>query len=70
MELVELTVSDERVKVELVNGFDPLPISSYDEQAFGFQIIKKTVQGMFPQLTVAPGKTSDAFLLSASYMHH
>uniref|UniRef100_A0A8C2KKC1 Peptidase M20 domain containing 1, tandem duplicate 2 n=1 Tax=Cyprinus carpio TaxID=7962 RepID=A0A8C2KKC1_CYPCA len=50
-----LTVSDERVKVELVNGFDPLPISSYDEQAFGFQIIKKTVQGMFPQLTVAPG---------------
>uniref|UniRef100_A0A8C1QG18 Peptidase M20 domain containing 1, tandem duplicate 2 n=1 Tax=Cyprinus carpio TaxID=7962 RepID=A0A8C1QG18_CYPCA len=55
VELVELTVSDERVKVELVNGFDPLPISSYDEQAFGFQIIKKTVQGMFPQLTVAPG---------------
>ncbi|XP_052449839.1 N-fatty-acyl-amino acid synthase/hydrolase PM20D1.2 isoform X2 [Carassius gibelio] len=55
LELVESTVSDERVKVELVNGFDPLPISSYDEQAFGFQIIKKTVQSMFPQLTVAPG---------------
>ncbi|XP_050952071.1 N-fatty-acyl-amino acid synthase/hydrolase PM20D1.2 [Labeo rohita] len=55
LELVESTVSDERVKVELVSGFDPLPISSYDEQAFGFQIIKKTVQSMFPQLTVAPG---------------
>uniref|UniRef100_A0A671QN52 Probable carboxypeptidase PM20D1.2 n=1 Tax=Sinocyclocheilus anshuiensis TaxID=1608454 RepID=A0A671QN52_9TELE len=55
LELVESTVSDERVKVELVNGFDPLPISSYDENTFGYQIIKKTVQSMFPQLTVAPG---------------
>uniref|UniRef100_A0A8C1AJ21 Peptidase M20 dimerisation domain-containing protein n=1 Tax=Cyprinus carpio carpio TaxID=630221 RepID=A0A8C1AJ21_CYPCA len=63
-EVLELVKSDERVKVELVNGFDPLPISSYDEQAFGFQIIKKMVQSMFPQLTVAPGKTSDAFLLN------
>uniref|UniRef100_A0A673M612 Probable carboxypeptidase PM20D1.2 n=1 Tax=Sinocyclocheilus rhinocerous TaxID=307959 RepID=A0A673M612_9TELE len=55
LELVESTVSDERVKVELVNGFDPLSISSYDENTFGYQIIKKTVQSMFPQLTVAPG---------------
>ncbi|ROL53248.1 N-fatty-acyl-amino acid synthase/hydrolase PM20D1.2 [Anabarilius grahami] len=55
MDLVKSTISDERVKVEMVNGFDPLPISSYDEQAFGFQVIKKTVQVMFPQLTVAPG---------------
>ncbi|XP_067227366.1 N-fatty-acyl-amino acid synthase/hydrolase PM20D1.2-like [Chanodichthys erythropterus] len=55
MDLVKSIISDERVKVEMVNGFDPLPISSYDEQAFGFQVIKKTVQVMFPQLTVAPG---------------
>uniref|UniRef100_A0A672MZ27 Probable carboxypeptidase PM20D1.2 n=1 Tax=Sinocyclocheilus grahami TaxID=75366 RepID=A0A672MZ27_SINGR len=55
LELVKSTVSDERVKVELVNGFDPLPVSSYDENTFGYQIIKKTVQSMFPQLTVAPG---------------
>ncbi|XP_051736253.1 N-fatty-acyl-amino acid synthase/hydrolase PM20D1.2-like [Ctenopharyngodon idella] len=55
MDLVKSTISDERVKVEMVDGFDPLPISSYDEQAFGFQVIKKTVQVMFPQLTVAPG---------------
>ncbi|KAG1961968.1 M20/M25/M40 family metallo-hydrolase [Pimephales promelas] len=54
LDLVKSTISDERVKVEMVNGFDPLPISSYDEQAFGFQIIKKTVQNMFPRLTVAP----------------
>ncbi|XP_036390148.1 N-fatty-acyl-amino acid synthase/hydrolase PM20D1.2-like [Megalops cyprinoides] len=55
LELVRSTVADTRVKVELVNGFDPLPVSSYDESAFGFQIIKKTVLDMFPQLAVAPG---------------
>lgn len=55
LKLVQSTISDDRVKIEMVNGFDPLPISSHDEQSFGFQIIKKTVLGMFPQLTVAPG---------------
>ncbi|TRY84764.1 hypothetical protein DNTS_027446 [Danionella cerebrum] len=55
LNLVRWTISDERVTVKMINGFDPLPVSSYDEQSFGFQIIKKTVQGMFPQLTVAPG---------------
>ncbi|XP_035238051.1 N-fatty-acyl-amino acid synthase/hydrolase PM20D1.2-like [Anguilla anguilla] len=55
LDLIRSTVGDERVKVELVNGFDPLPVSAYDETAFGYQIIKKTTLDMFPQLTVAPG---------------
>ncbi|KAJ8371346.1 hypothetical protein SKAU_G00113740 [Synaphobranchus kaupii] len=55
LDLIRSTVDDERVKVELVHGFDPLPVSAYDESAFGFQIIKKTVLDMFPQVTVAPG---------------
>lgn len=55
MDLIHSTVGDQRVKIELVNGFDPLPISSYDESSFGFQIIKKTVLDMFPTVTVAPG---------------
>ena len=42
--------------MELVNGFDPLPVSSYDETSFGFQTIKKTLLDQFPQVTVAPGK--------------
>ncbi|XP_060794067.1 N-fatty-acyl-amino acid synthase/hydrolase PM20D1.2 isoform X2 [Neoarius graeffei] len=53
--LIESTISDDRVKIKLINGFDPLPISSYDEQSFGFQIITKTVLDMFPEVTVAPG---------------
>lgn len=55
MDLIGSIVADDRVKIELVNGFDPLPISSYDERSFGYQIIKKTVQGMFPHVSVAPG---------------
>uniref|UniRef100_A0A8L0DLB6 Peptidase M20 dimerisation domain-containing protein n=1 Tax=Oncorhynchus mykiss TaxID=8022 RepID=A0A8L0DLB6_ONCMY len=55
LELIQSTVGDERVKMELVDGFDPLPVSSYDETSFGFQIIKKTVLDQFPQVTVAPG---------------
>ncbi|KAJ8016745.1 hypothetical protein DPEC_G00010550 [Dallia pectoralis] len=55
LDLIQSTVGDERVKMELVYGFDPLPISSYDETSFGFQIIKKTVLDQFPQVSVAPG---------------
>ncbi|CAB1336466.1 unnamed protein product [Coregonus sp. 'balchen'] len=55
LEFIQSTVGDERVKMELVNGFDPLPVSSYDETSFGFQTIKKTVLDQFPQVTVAPG---------------
>ena len=42
--------------MELVHGFDPVRVSSSDETSFGFQILKKTVMDMFPQVTVAPGK--------------
>ncbi|ROL53252.1 N-fatty-acyl-amino acid synthase/hydrolase PM20D1.1 [Anabarilius grahami] len=55
LKLIESTISDERVKLEFVSGFDPLPVSSYDDDTFGYQIIKKTVQDIFPQVTVSPG---------------
>lgn len=61
---IHSTVADQRVKIELVEGFDPLPISSTDEKAFGFQIIKKTVLDLFPSVTIAPGRIKeDAFFL-------
>lgn len=52
-------MADQRVKIELVEGFDPLPVSSTDEKAFGFQIIKKTVLDLFPSVTIAPGKIKE-----------
>lgn len=62
IELIKETVGDPRVKIELIDGFDPLPVSSSDEKSFGFQIIKKTVLDMFPAVTVAPGR-SHIFLI-------
>ncbi|KAG7221559.1 hypothetical protein INR49_017090, partial [Caranx melampygus] len=55
LDLIHYTVGDQRVKIELVEGFDPLPVSSADEQSFGFQIIKRTILDMFPTITIAPG---------------
>ncbi|XP_057175777.1 N-fatty-acyl-amino acid synthase/hydrolase PM20D1.1-like [Triplophysa rosa] len=55
LKLIESTISDKRVAVELMKGFDPLPVSSYDEHTFGYQIIKKTAKDIFPQVTVTPG---------------
>lgn len=58
LHLIQSTVGDPRVGIELVYGFDPLPVSSSDDTSFGFQIIKKTVLEQFPTVTVAPGTTS------------
>ncbi|XP_062397951.1 N-fatty-acyl-amino acid synthase/hydrolase PM20D1.2-like [Sardina pilchardus] len=55
LDIVEATVADERVKISLLTGFDPLPVSSYGAKAFGYQVIKKTVLDQFPQVTIAPG---------------
>lgn len=68
MDLIHYTVGDERVKIELVDGFDPLPVSSVDEQSFGFQIIKKTVLDMFPTVTTAPGRVQTGNLLIFTYI--
>ncbi|XP_061629353.1 N-fatty-acyl-amino acid synthase/hydrolase PM20D1.2-like isoform X2 [Phyllopteryx taeniolatus] len=55
MDLIQFTIGDHRVKIELIEGFDPLPVSSSDDKSYGFQIIKKTVLDMFPTVAVAPG---------------
>nr|XP_057907219.1 N-fatty-acyl-amino acid synthase/hydrolase PM20D1.2-like [Doryrhamphus excisus] len=55
LDLIQYTVGDHRVNIELIEGFDPLPVSSSDETSYGFQIIKKTVLDMFPTVVVAPG---------------
>lgn len=54
------------MKVDFVSGFDPLPISSYDEDTFGYQIIKKTVHDIFTEATVSPGKAFSIVLLNTA----
>ena len=52
---VRQTINDKRVIVadnNPDNSSDPSPIS--DTEAFGFQIVQKTIQELFPDVVVAP----------------
>ncbi|NXU50889.1 P20D1 hydrolase, partial [Turnix velox] len=56
LETVRNTIADERVKIHVVEAFDPLPISPWDEQTFGVHILQKTILDTFPDVdSVVPG---------------
>lgn len=66
LDIVRNTINDERVELSVVNSFDPLPISPYDESNFGYQILQRTIYSVFSGVAIAPGtffskiiKTSD-----------
>ncbi|NXA52593.1 P20D1 hydrolase, partial [Nothocercus julius] len=56
LETVRNTIADDRVKIDIVEAFDPLPISPWDDQAFGVHIFQKTILDTFPNVdSVVPG---------------
>ncbi|XP_028925763.1 N-fatty-acyl-amino acid synthase/hydrolase PM20D1 isoform X2 [Ornithorhynchus anatinus] len=56
LESIQNTVADERVQIHVHNAFDPLPISPYDDQAFGYQLLRKTIRDVFPEvISIIPG---------------
>ncbi|CAD7680052.1 unnamed protein product [Nyctereutes procyonoides] len=56
LELVKNIVADDRVQFHVLTAFDPLPVSPSDHQALGYQLLRQTVQSIFPEVnTVAPG---------------
>ncbi|XP_054837437.1 N-fatty-acyl-amino acid synthase/hydrolase PM20D1 [Eublepharis macularius] len=56
LEIVDKTINDKRVKIEVESAFDPLPVSPWDDQTFGLQVFRKTIQDVFPDVgSVAPG---------------
>ncbi|KAH0618886.1 hypothetical protein JD844_018410 [Phrynosoma platyrhinos] len=56
LELVEKTVDDKRVKIELGSAFDPLPVSPWDDQTFAIQVFRQSIQDVFPDIgSIAPG---------------
>lgn len=62
-------INDERVTVEALGyPIEPHPISAYDDNAFGFQAIKKSVRQVFNNAVVIPG-----IMLASTdtrYAHH
>ncbi|KAM8795697.1 N-fatty-acyl-amino acid synthase/hydrolase PM20D1 [Eudromia elegans] len=56
LETVRNTIADDRVKIDIVEAFDPLPISPWDDQAFGVHIFQRTILDTFPDVdSVVPG---------------
>ncbi|XP_065505343.1 N-fatty-acyl-amino acid synthase/hydrolase PM20D1 isoform X2 [Caloenas nicobarica] len=56
LEMVRNTVADNRVKIDVVEAFDPLPISPWDDQTFGVHIFQRTILDIFPDVdSVVPG---------------
>uniref|UniRef100_A0A8C8BFT8 Peptidase M20 domain containing 1 n=1 Tax=Otus sunia TaxID=257818 RepID=A0A8C8BFT8_9STRI len=56
LETVRNTIADDRVKIDVVEAFDPLPISPWDDQTFGVHILQRTILDTFPDVdSVVPG---------------
>lgn len=56
LELVKDIVADERVQLEVLSAFNPLPVSPWDDQALGYQLLRQTLQSVFPEVSiVVPG---------------
>ncbi|XP_029789030.1 N-fatty-acyl-amino acid synthase/hydrolase PM20D1 [Suricata suricatta] len=56
LELIKNIVADDRVQFHVLNAFDPLPVSPSDHQALGYQLLRQTIQSVFPEVnTVTPG---------------
>lgn len=56
LELVKNIVADDRVQFHVLEAFEPLPVSPSDDQALGYQLLRQTLQSVFPEINiVAPG---------------
>ncbi|KAF1628018.1 N-fatty-acyl-amino acid synthase/hydrolase PM20D1, partial [Eudyptes filholi] len=56
LEMVKNAVADDRVKIDVVEAFDPLPISPWDDQTFGVHILQRTILDTFSDVdSVVPG---------------
>ncbi|XP_006834137.1 PREDICTED: probable carboxypeptidase PM20D1 [Chrysochloris asiatica] len=56
LELVKSIVADDRVQYHVLSAFDPLPISPSDDSALGYQLLRHTIQAVFPEVSIiTPG---------------
>ncbi|KAJ7331721.1 hypothetical protein JRQ81_013901 [Phrynocephalus forsythii] len=56
LEIIDKTIDDKRVEVERGDAFDPLPVSPWDDQTFGVQVLRQTILDVFPDVgSIAPG---------------
>ncbi|RUS75374.1 hypothetical protein EGW08_016864 [Elysia chlorotica] len=63
-------IADPRVKMELVYSMEPHPVSGYGQSDFGYQVMKTSVNQIWPNATVVPaimvGNTDTVHFLNFS----
>ncbi|XP_016070684.1 PREDICTED: probable carboxypeptidase PM20D1 [Miniopterus natalensis] len=56
LKLAKDIVADDRVQFHVLDATEPMPVSPSDDQALGYQLIRQTVQSVFPEVrVVVPG---------------
>lgn len=56
LKLAKDIVADDRVQFHVLDSTEPVPVSPSDDQALGYQLIRQTVQSVFPEVSpVVPG---------------
>ncbi|PNJ53281.1 PM20D1 isoform 3 [Pongo abelii] len=60
LELTKNIVADNRVQFHVLSAFDPLPVSPSDDKALGYQLLRQTVQSVFPEVNITAPVTSIA----------
>uniref|UniRef100_F6S6G5 N-fatty-acyl-amino acid synthase/hydrolase PM20D1 n=1 Tax=Monodelphis domestica TaxID=13616 RepID=F6S6G5_MONDO len=51
LEIIQNIVADDRVQYQVLSVFNPLPMSPYDSDAFGYQLLRRTIKDVFPEVT-------------------
>ncbi|XP_036610840.1 N-fatty-acyl-amino acid synthase/hydrolase PM20D1-like [Trichosurus vulpecula] len=56
LEMIQNILADDRVQYQVLYAFNPLPLSPYDHEAFGYQLLRRTIKDVFPEVSVVvPG---------------
>ncbi|XP_055883024.1 N-fatty-acyl-amino acid synthase/hydrolase PM20D1.2-like [Biomphalaria glabrata] len=61
-------IADDRVNIEVLNKMEPHPVAGYGKKDFGFQVLKTTINQIWPKALVVPaimlGNTDTRFYLN------
>ncbi|XP_026571353.1 N-fatty-acyl-amino acid synthase/hydrolase PM20D1 [Pseudonaja textilis] len=56
LEILDKTINDKKVKIEVMDTFDPPHISPWDDQTFAVRVFRQTILDVFPDVaSVVPG---------------
>ncbi len=52
-----MLINDERVEMEVKYSMEPMPLSPYGPEDFGYQTVKNSIRQVWKSAVVAPGET-------------